>query len=128
MGEAAARIDDEERLDERIVPRTSIHVAIDIYSEHNFWSGVTMNVSEGGIFVATHKMMKPGTTLIVDMDLPGEAEPIIALAEVRWSRAFTGDPDAPPGLGLKFVAMCDESLEKIRRFVERVRQPIFFDP
>lgn len=127
MGEAAVRFDDEERLDERTVPRTSMHIAIDVYSEHNFWSGLTMNVSEGGVFVATQKMMKPGTMLIVDMQLPGESEPIIALAEVRWSRAFSGDVDVPPGLGLKFVALCDESLAKIRRFAERVRQPIFFD-
>lgn len=127
MGEAAKRIDEEERLDDRTVPRTSVHVAIDIYSEHNFWSGLTMNVSEGGVFVATQKMMKPGTVLIVDMDLPGEDEPIIALAEVRWTRSWNADPDIPPGLGLKFVAMCDESLAKVRRFVERVRQPIFFD-
>lgn len=79
MGEAAQRIDDqidyEERLDERIVPRTSVHVAIDIYSEHDFWSGLTMNISEDGVFVATQKILKPGTTLIVDMALPGEDEP-----------------------------------------------------
>lgn len=127
MGEAAVRIDDEERLDERTVPRSVMHVAIDVYSEHNFWSGLTMNISEGGVFVATTKMMKPGTMLIVDMALPGEDEPLIALVEVRWSRAWNGDPDVPPGLGLKFVSLCEESLAKIRRFAERVRQPLFFD-
>lgn len=127
MGEAAFRIDDEERLDERTVPRTSMHVAIDVYSEHNFWSGLTMNISEGGVFIATQQIMKAGTMLIVDMDLPGEDEPIIALAEVRWSRLWCSDPDAPPGLGLKFVHLCDESLAKIRRFAERVREPMFFD-
>lgn len=127
MGEAAMRFEVEERLDERTVPRTSMHVAIDIYSEHNFWSGLTLNVCEGGVFVATERMMRPGTMLIVDMALPGEEEPIIALAEVRWSRARSEDPDVPPGLGLKFVHLCDDSLVKIRRFAERVREPIFFD-
>ena len=127
MGEAAEWFDDEERLDERTVPRTSLHVTIDIYSEHNFWSGITMNVCEGGVFVATNRLMETGTLLIVDMALPGEDEPIIALAEVRWSRAYTGDPDVPPGLGLKFVQLCGDSLVKIRRFAERVREPIFFD-
>jgi uncharacterized protein (TIGR02266 family) len=127
MGEAAKRFDEEERLDERTVPRASLHVAIDIYSEHNFWSGLTMNVSEGGVFVATVRLMEPGTMLIIDMDLPGEDDPIIALAEVRWTRVYSGDPDVPPGLGLKFVHLCDESLAKIRRFAERVREPLFFD-
>lgn len=127
MGEAAEWYEEEERLDERTVPRTSVHVAIDIYSEHNFWSGLTMNVSEGGVFVATQKMMKPGTMLIVDMELPGEDEPIIALAEVRWTRAWSGDPDVPPGLGVKFVHLCEDSLAKIRRFAERIREPLFFE-
>jgi uncharacterized protein (TIGR02266 family) len=131
MGEAAFRIDDiiedEERLDERTVPRTSMQVSIDVYSEHNFWSGLTMNISEGGVFVATQKEMRPGTMLIVDMKLPSEDEPIIALAEVRWTRSFSSDPDIPAGLGLKFVHLCDESFDKIRRFAERVREPIFFE-
>lgn len=127
MGEAAIRLDQEERLDERTVPRTSVHVAIDIYSEHNFWSGLTMNVSEGGVFVATHRMIPSGTTIIVDMTLPTEEEPIVALAEVRWTRPWSSDPDVPPGLGLKFVHLSEDSLAKIRRFAERVREPIFFE-
>lgn len=127
MGEAARLIEEEERLDERIVPRASVQIAIDLYSEHNFWSGITMNVSEGGVFVATQKMMATGTLLIVDMALPGEDEPIIALAEVRWTRSFSSDPDIPAGLGLKFVHLEGESLDKIRRFAERVREPIFFE-
>jgi uncharacterized protein (TIGR02266 family) len=127
MGEAAFRFDDEERLGDGTVPRTSLHVEIDVYSEHNFWSGITMNISEGGVFVATMRHMKPGTLAIVDMDLPGESEPLVALAEVTWSRVFSGDPDAPPGLGLSFVHICEESLAKIRRFVERIREPLLFE-
>lgn len=127
MGEAAFRIDDEERLDERTVPRTSLRVEIDVYSAHNFWSGLTMNVSEGGVFVATHWHMQPGTMVIVDMNIPGESEPLIALAEVRWSRAFSSSSDNPPGIGLQFVHICDDALAKIRRFSERVRQPLLFE-
>jgi uncharacterized protein (TIGR02266 family) len=127
MGEAAFRFDEEERLDETTVPRTSVSVAIDVYSEHNFWSGVTMDVSEGGVFIATQRMIKTGTMVIVDMDIPGEEEPIVALAEVSWLRAFSRDSDAPPGLGLQFVHVCEESLAKIRRFAESYREPLLFE-
>lgn len=127
MGEAAIRYDDEERLDEEIIPRASVQIAIDVYSEHNFWSGVTMDVSAGGVFVATQKPMKPGTLLIVDMAIPGEEQPIIALTEVSWVRAYSRDSDAPPGLGLAFVHICDESLAKIQSFVQRYRAPLLFE-
>ena len=115
MGEAAFRLDDER-----------MNVEIDVYSEHNFWSGVTNDLSEGGVFIATHKTMQVGETLIIDMTLPGEGEPIIALAEVRWTRIFSGDADCPPGLGLAFLQICEESLQKIRTFV-RYRDPILFE-
>lgn len=131
MGEAAFRFNYEERfeegLDERTVPRTSVRVAIDVYSEHNFWSGVTMDVSEGGVFIATQRLVKAGTMLIVDMVLPGDEEPIIALAEVRWWREYTGEADAPPGLGLAFVHVAENSLARIRSFVERIRTPLLFE-
>lgn len=132
MGDAARYFrdedQDEERLDGRIVPRTNVYVNIDIYSDHNFWTGMTTNLSEGGVFVATHEIVPTGTLLVVHMKLPGEAEPVLTLAEVRWTRAYTGDPDVPPGLGLAFVALDDPSMTKVRRFVDRVREPIFFEP
>jgi uncharacterized protein (TIGR02266 family) len=127
MGEAAFRFDDEQRLDETTVPARSVHVEIDIYSEHNFWSGITMDVSEGGVFIATQRSMKVGEMVLVDMALPGEAEPLVALAEVCWSRVFSDDPHAPPGLGLRFVHICDESLATIKRFVRRYREPLLFE-
>ena len=120
MGDAARKLElealegTEERLDTRIVPRASVHVSVDMFSEHNFWSGLTMNVSEGGVFVATHAEAKPGTMLILNLDLPGCDEPIVTLAEVRWTRAFNKDSDVPPGLGLQFVALDAVSFAKIK--------------
>ena len=133
MGDAArkleldAREEHEERLDTRHVPRTSVHVEVDMFSEHNFWSGLTMNVSEGGVFVATHAVAKVGTTLILHLELPNCDEPIVTLAEVRWTRPYNVDSDVPPGLGLQFVALDAISHAKIKRFVDTVREPLFFD-
>jgi uncharacterized protein (TIGR02266 family) len=127
MGHAAIDLAREERHDHRLQTRAQVAVSIDLSSEHNFWSGITMNMSEGGVFVATHRIVPNGTILTVEMELPNEEEPIMALAEVRWSRAYTGDPDAPPGLGLQFSELDARSLERIRSFVEKIREPLFFD-
>ena len=127
MAAAAFRFQDEDHLDAFAVPKASMHVDIDVYSENNFWSGITMDLSEGGVFIATHKDMQVGDLLIVDMDIPGEAEPLIALAEVRWSRIFSDNRECPPGHGLAFVHISDDALGKIRRFVERFRDPLLFE-
>lgn len=118
----------ESRLDTRVVPRASVQVAVDIASEHNFWTGITMNISEGGVFVATHRLEPKGASLVVELTLPEDEKPILALAEVRWTRDYTESSDAPPGLGLKFVSIDSSALERIRAFVERVREPILFEP
>lgn len=130
MADAARQIEEtnqDDKADSRVQPRAEVHVDIDIFSEHNFWAGFSMNVSEGGVFVATHANVPVGTMLIVHLNLPGEADPLVTLAEVRWSRAYTGQADVPPGLGLQFVALDAATAQKVRAFVEKVREPLFYD-
>lgn len=129
MAEAARKLDDdyEERSSIRRAPRASVHVSIDVFTDHNFWTGLSMNVSEGGLFVATHNAVPVGTLLVLHMSLPFEREPLVTLAEVRWTRAFTEQDDIPPGLGLRFVDLDPDSLDKVRKFVSSVREPLFFE-
>jgi len=129
MGEAAMKLEHDAETGEnaRKAARAAVHVHIDVSSEHNFWSGLSMNMSEGGVFVATHRLVPIGTVLTLDMDLPNHDEPISVLAEVRWTRAYTGQDDVPPGLGLQFVDLDDAALAIVRRFVSTTREPLFFD-
>ena len=127
MGEAALRLDEELEMETRAEPRAAVYASVDLFSEHNFWSGLTMNMSEGGLFVATHNVVAVGTTLVLHMLLPFESEPVIVLAQVRWTRPYSGQDDVPPGLGLQFVDVDASSLKKIKKFVATVREPLFFD-
>jgi uncharacterized protein (TIGR02266 family) len=127
MGDAARNLDPEMRPDARRAARACVYVSIDIFSDHNFWTGLTMNMSEGGVFVATHHAVPVGTTLVLNMTLPFERDPIVTLAEVRWTRLFSDSDDCPPGLGLQFHALDPSSLAKIRKFVTTVREPLLFE-
>jgi uncharacterized protein (TIGR02266 family) len=100
---------------------------VDLSSEHNFWSGLTMNMSDGGLFVATHNIVPVGTELVLNMVLPFEGEPIVLLSKVRWTRPYSAQDDVPPGLGLQFVEPDASALAKVKRFVATVREPLFFD-
>jgi uncharacterized protein (TIGR02266 family) len=129
MGEAALslQLDEESETETRIAPRSAVYASVDLFSEHNFWSGLTMNMSEGGLFVATHNAVAVGTTLVLHMRLPFEDEPVVTLAQVRWTRPYSGQDDVPPGLGLQFIDTDAASLAKIKKFVATVREPLFFD-
>jgi uncharacterized protein (TIGR02266 family) len=127
MGDAARKLAEKAALDTRVEPRAAVYVCVDLYSEHNFWSGLTMNMSDGGLFVATHNVVSVGTTLVLNMVLPFEREPIVLVAMVRWTRPYSGQDDVPPGLGLQFVDPDPVALAKIKNFVATVREPLFFD-
>jgi uncharacterized protein (TIGR02266 family) len=127
MGEAARKLSANVAAHGRTSTRAAVHVCVDLSSEHNFWSGLTMNMSDGGLFVATHNIVPVGTELVLNMVLPFESEPIVLLSEVRWTRPYSGQDDVPPGIGLRFVKPDASALAKIKRFVATVREPLFFD-
>src|SRR5690242_18025634 len=47
----------------RTYERFPIEVSVDLVSEHNFFAGLSLNVSEGGLFVATHLVRPVGSRL-----------------------------------------------------------------
>lgn len=129
MGAALKITPDEDfrvREDERKSPRAIAYLCIDLCSEHNFWTGLTMNISEGGVFVATHVMLAPGSLVGLHLELPNHTR-IMTLGEVRWSRSYTGDDDVPPGLGIKFVGLDLSGLAAIRKFITTIREPLLFE-
>lgn len=116
----------EPRASRRKHPRAIAYLCIDVCSEHRFWTGLTMNISEGGVFVATHETLEPGTPVALHLELPKNKR-VMALGEVRWSRPYTGDNEVPPGLGIKFVGLDVESLQTIRQFILTIRDPRHFE-
>ena len=131
MGAAIELVEQEKvvagaRTQSRRTQRANAFLCIDLCSEHNFWTGLTMNLSEGGVFVATHVILATGSLVGIHLELPRHPR-IMTLGEVRWSRAYTGDDDVPPGLGIQFVGLDDVSLRAIRRFVTTMREPLLFE-
>lgn len=116
------------RVQKRASPRANAYLCIDLCSEHNFWTGLTMNISEGGVFVATHVNLPVGTLVGLHLELPREKQHILTLGEVRWSRDYTGDDDVPPGLGVKFIGLEKNATLAIRKFVTSIREPLLFEP
>lgn len=106
--------------------RASLSLEVTLEGDHNFFTGFTENISEGGLFVATHMPRKVGERLVVQVTLPGASVAVRAECEVRWLRLFSETSDAPPGMGLRFLSLSDGDRREITEFVSR-RTPMFWD-
>jgi uncharacterized protein (TIGR02266 family) len=106
--------------------RHNVELEVTMESETNFYLGLTENVSEGGLFIATHVLKPLGTQMEVSFKLPDAAEPIKVMGTVRWVREYSETSDTSPGLGVRFEHLGPEHTEQIRRFLA-ARDPLFYD-
>ena len=111
--------------DRRRTPRVELHADVDFYSDSNFYTGFSSDLSDGGIFVATCNFLAPGTEVEIAFTLPGNQR-IEAKGIVRWHREYNERyPEILPGLGIEFVEMPEESRRAVYTFTSQ-REPIFW--
>ncbi len=107
------------------VPRLEVRLALNFSSESNFYVGFTENLSEGGVFVATHAVRNVGAKIDLVIALHDQ-EPIRATGTVRWHRQYSEANETSPGMGIRFEELSPHDEARIRDFA-RSRQPMFFD-
>lgn len=107
-----------------------------MHGDNNFYTGLSGNISGGGIFIATQHMLPIGTPVIMSISLM-RSEPITIRGTVRWLRgpeAMTSPSDVfsgqvqgvRPGMGIQFDELDAEAARAIHWFMQR-RQPELFD-
>src|SRR5690606_33013623 len=72
------------RRNRRSTPRTLLEVDIGLLSQSHFYTGLSMDLSKGGVFVATYDPLPPGALVTLFFQLPTGA--IEAAGIVRWTR------------------------------------------
>jgi uncharacterized protein (TIGR02266 family) len=106
--------------------RFSVDLEVSLGSEHNFYAGLAENLSAGGLFVATHRLQKVGSTIDLTLRMPDSDEMFKLIGEVRWVRVYNEQSDSPPGLGIRFIELSPAVTAAIGRFLSQ-REPLFFD-
>ena len=102
-------------------------VKVTFESEHNFYTGLTHDLSGGGIFVATSQVQPVGELIHLLFTLPGATEPIDCITEVRWVRAHAiPGGGGETGMGLRFLRLSPEAKKAVQAFLAK-RESIFFD-
>ena len=113
--------------EQRAHERAAIEVEVNLASEHDFYTGITSDLSEGGVFAATHVPAKLGERLAMDLRLPGCAETYRVEGIVRWVRDLRMACDGvSPGFGMQFTALPPDAIDAIQRFVAQP-DSIFFE-
>jgi uncharacterized protein (TIGR02266 family) len=112
----------EGRSDLRACPRSPLQVEVSLESESQFFAGLTRDVSLGGVFVATYRMLAVGSRVEVRLDLPDG--PLDASGTVRWTRG-PGD-GLTPGIGISFEQIDADGLRRIVHFCEH-RPPLYYE-
>jgi uncharacterized protein (TIGR02266 family) len=112
--------------DRRQFYRATIKTAVHIGSESNFYTGFTDDISEGGLFVATHNLLANLAVVDLEFTLPDEGPPIRVRGEVRWVREYNPTSDGHPGMGIRFLGLSQEDRDRIEKFVVTIRETLFF--
>lgn len=100
--------------DRRVYERIDVEWSVDCETEETFLYASITNISEMGIFVATHEPLEVGTRLTLRFAMPGEESPFILLGQVQWVNPIRMLSDNPnPGMGIRFVDLSSENRERI---------------
>ncbi len=108
--------------DLRAAPRRKLEVNVGIQSDSHFFAGLSGDVSNGGLFVATYAEIPVGGKVTLDFELPNG--PIVVEGTVRWHRLPADN--VGPGLGIQFEGISREQLALIERFC-KARPPLYYD-
>ena len=104
----------------RAAPRVKQNILINYGRNENLeWHDYAINISNGGLYVATDNALKVGTKLQIEMIVPGAAGPTRCRGQVSWQNTQDNSlrPDLPTGIGIEFTEMDSAARKELRTFV-----------
>jgi uncharacterized protein (TIGR02266 family) len=101
--------------------RVQLEVDIGLLSESHFYTGLSRDLSQGGVFVATYQPKPPGTAVTLYFVLPS-GRAVRASGVVCWASEARGE--LPPGMGVAFETLSEEDLRAVVEFCE-TRSPLY---
>jgi len=104
----------------------NVNTVLSMNTDHQFYTGFSENIEEGGIFVATFEPKPVDAQVIVNFKLPG-GHPVTARGVVQWVREYNPTtPEVAPGMGVKFTDLLPGDRRAIEEFA-KTRAPLFYD-
>ncbi len=123
-----AKVAQNQQQHVRASERFDLEVSVDLESDSNFYTGLTQNISAGGLFIATNAIRRIGDRIMLKFSLPGRPEPLTVETEVRWIRenSALNRIDGATGMGVRFVNLSPDAAQAIQSFIES-RDSLYYD-
>lgn len=128
--DADKREKDDVYFNRRVHARLNFELNVDfevsIDGPHNFFTGITQDISKGGVFLATHQIYPIGTNMKLSFIIEGASVAVDAI--VRWIRTpeSISENDMLPGMGLQFLNPGPEIVNAFDKFLEK-KEPLLVD-
>ncbi len=106
-------------------PRLLVIMETICSDSQNLIFGNILNLSESGVFVETNDPVEPGTTLDLELILPGSRDLLLIKGKVARQHKLAGK--VRYGLGVQFRELDPTSRTAIQSYIEREsesRQPV----
>ena len=86
----------------RAFSRYNYRTEVKIEYQGETFTGISRNISQGGMFVEIGKEFSIGTLIKIRFSLPYHKEPIVTNAQVRWVERKEG---RVTGMGIQFLRL-----------------------
>lgn len=96
--------------------RAPVRIQVECRGTGPFFSGESLNVSRGGVFLQTEYLLPPGRTVQLSFCLP-DGPRISTRGRVIWTRG-PGDPRGPAGMGIQFETLSPEVLRSLESLMQ----------
>lgn len=101
----------------RRTERIPVQLEVEYTSFDAFLSDYAINLSRGGLFLASQRPAPVGTPVTLRFVLPEETLPVELSGEVAWVNP-AGEGQLIAGMGIEFSQMDPDSERKLARFVK----------
>jgi uncharacterized protein (TIGR02266 family) len=100
----------------RGLPRIAIEAPVRMRQRRLEWNGTARNLSRGGLFVETERLLHARAELGLEVALPESSTRISSTAQVIWTRPAA--PAHAPGMGLRFLGLDRRTARSLTEYVD----------
>lgn len=112
---------------ERRYERISMRAKVDLQSNDTFYTGLSENISAGGLFITTDAPMALGDELDVELMIM-DYGPFRYRCRVMWVRPSANGSGLPGGMGCTFIDLPDDHRRFLQQFIDsRLKESLLVD-
>jgi uncharacterized protein (TIGR02266 family) len=119
-----ARVQPSAARERRTSDRAPFLADLEFGEDAHLFTGLSLDISAGGLFVATYTDIPLGTRLLLCFELP-DGTAVEARGEVKWRRSAVAGGERP-GIGIAFTELGDEARQRIAALCAE-QPPLYFE-